>query len=138
MQAAGKVNPTTACPTVTSSFCARNIFQLDGCAKKKKKKKRGKSGQPLCRSQTRRKHVKKLAATLQFLPLKHAGWRRQHGRRLCYCAGEKGNSPFSLPRCLDTRGQKVDSQSPFPLFPPNTTHSLFNTGHGSCRARFQA
>lgn len=44
----------------------------------------------LC-SKTRRKHLKKLAATLLFLPLKHAGWRREDGGRLCYCARGKGN-----------------------------------------------
>lgn len=49
------------------------------------------SGQRSLCSKTRRKHLKKLAATLLFLPLKHAGWRREDGGRLCYCAREKGN-----------------------------------------------
>lgn len=74
------------------SLCTQLIVQSDSCEKKRKeKKKNGKSGQLSLCSKTRRKHLKKLAATRLFLPLKHAGWRREGGGRLCYCAREKGN-----------------------------------------------
>lgn len=77
-------------PTPTPSLCALN-WSSNQIAVREKKKKNGMSGQRSLCSKTRPKHLKKLAATLLFLPLEHAGWRREDGGRPCYCAREKGN-----------------------------------------------